>query len=132
MKLSTNDPIADLLTRMRNQLLIGGASVRAPHSKVKQQVLDILKARGFISGYEVNKEEYPELVITMFEDGSPSQITGLERISKPGRRVYVRSSEIPRVMAGRGVAVVSTSKGMMDGAAARKAGLGGELICKVW
>jgi small subunit ribosomal protein S8 len=126
-----NDPIADLLTRLRNAKTAGLKSIVMPHSKLKEQVAKILKNNHFIAAVEVAKEgNFKTLAITLAED--PDTITSLVRISKPGRRVYTTAKNIPLILGGRGIVIVSTSGGIMSGREARKAGLGGELICKVW
>lgn len=126
-----NDPIADLLTRLRNAKTAGLKSIVMPHSKLKEQVANILKKNHFVSEVKVAKDgAFKALTITLSED--PEAITSLVRISKPGRRVYTTAKNIPLVLGGRGVVIISTSGGIMSGREARKAGLGGELICKVW
>jgi small subunit ribosomal protein S8 len=132
------DPIADMLTRIRNGLLAGHPLVAMPSSKMKTAVAAILKDEGYIEKYEVVSEGGPQGVLRVYlkymgqrRDRRPV-ITGLERISRPGRRVYAGKREIPRVLSGLGVTIVSTPKGIMTGARARKLGVGGEVICKVW
>jgi small subunit ribosomal protein S8 len=133
MKMMT-DPIADLLTRIRNagQALL--PALRVPASKVKRNLLDIFRDEGFITGFEFVSEGpqgYFEVVLKYLPSRA-SAITGLKRLSKPGCRQYVKSKEIPKVLNGLGIAVVSTSKGLMTDKNARKAKLGGELLCSVW
>ncbi len=126
-----NDPIADLLTRIRNAAMARKTATVMPYSKMREQVARILAANGFLA--EVNVAEaggFKSLELTLPTD--PEAITSLVRISKPGRRVYVGAKDIPTVLGGRGLVVISTSGGVMSGRDARKAGLGGELICKVW
>ena len=126
-----NDPIADLLTRIRNAKTARKADFVLPHSKLKEQVAKILQANKFISSVKVAEAEgFKALEITLSTD--PDALTTLIRVSKPGRRVYTSAKDIPLVLGGRGMVVVSTSGGVMSGRDARKAGLGGELICKVW
>ena len=126
-----NDSIADLLTRIRNASTARKRVVAMPHSKLKQQVAEILKANGFLQSVSVTKNgSFQALELTLPED--PEAITALIRVSKPGRRVYTSAKDIPLVLGGRGLVIVSTSNGVMAGREARKAGLGGELICKVW
>jgi small subunit ribosomal protein S8 len=132
------DPIADMLTRIRNGLLAGHPLVAMPNSKMKTAVAGILKDEGYIEKYEVVTENSPQGVLRVYlkymgerRDRRPV-ITGLERVSRPGRRVYASKREIPRVLSGLGVTIVSTPKGIMTGARARKLGVGGEVICKVW
>lgn len=129
----STDPIADMLTRIRNAIAVNKHQILVPYSKVKVTVLDVLKANNFIDSYEVageGKEKHMLVVINQPETNA--RITEIERISKPGRRVYSGAAELPKVKYGRGIVVVSTSKGIMTGVDAKKAGLGGELICKVY
>ena len=133
MSLQSTDPIADLLTRIRNAIMAGKNEIRAPHSKMKQTVAEQLKKAGYLSAVTVEKGTPRDtLVITIAEAGSNATINEIVRVSKPGRRVYAGVSEIPRVKSGRGIVLVSTSKGVMTDTEARKAKLGGELICKVY
>lgn len=126
-----NDPIADLLTRIRNAKTSRKSVVVMPHSKLKEQVAKILKSNKFIEDVTVAKSgDFKSLEITLSTD--PDTLTSLIRISKPGRRVYTAAKDIPLVLGGRGLVIVSTSGGVMSGRDARKANLGGELICKVW
>ena len=126
-----NDSIADLLTRIRNAGTAGRSTVVMPYSKLKEQVAGILKDNGFLAGVKVLTDgKFKALEITLMDD--PEVITSLVRVSKPGRRVYTSASDIPLVLGGRGLVIVSTSGGVMTGREARKKGLGGELICKVW
>lgn len=126
----STDPIADMLTRIRNAAASRQASTRAPYSKIKESIAQILKVNGFIADFEIVDEGFKAIVIELNEQ--PSNLTNLSRISKPGRRVYTGAEEIPTVLGGRGIVIVSTSSGLMTGKEARKRGLGGELICKVW
>lgn len=127
------DPIADMLTRIRNALAVGKTEVRLPYSRLKQQVAEQIVKAGFIDHVSVDKEpKFGELVLTLHEAGSVSRITDLQRVSKPGRRLYAKASDIPRIYGGRGVLIVSTSKGLLTDDEARKQRVGGELICKVW
>jgi len=137
--MSVNDPIADMLTRIRNGAMAGQSVVAMPNSKIKVEIARILKEEGFIEGYEVvdgEKAFIKTLRIKMKYVGERRQrtpvLTGLERISRPGRRVYTQKSDIPWVLAGMGVAILSTPKGVMTGQRARQLGIGGELLCKVW
>ena len=126
-----NDSIADLLTRIRNAAMAHKAHVVMPHSKMKEQVAGILKANGYLTEVTVTEAGgFKSLEFTLPED--PEVITALIRVSKPGRRVYVSAKEIPSVLGGRGLVILSTSGGVMTGREARKQNLGGELICKVW
>jgi small subunit ribosomal protein S8 len=131
--MTATDPIADMLTRIRNGIMAGHDSVTMPASKVKLSIARILKDEGFISDYGVLKGK-PQKMIKIqlrYIDGQPT-LTGLERVSKPGLHVYVKGGEVPRVYGGLGIAVVSTSKGMLTGRDAWKQKIGGELICYVW
>jgi small subunit ribosomal protein S8 len=134
-----SDPIADMLTRIRNALRAGQTSVALPSSKLKTAIAQILKEEGYIDDFAVlAAEAVPQasLRLTLKYVGERREkrpvITGLERISKPGRRVYTRRDEIPWVLSGMGVAILSTPKGVMTGSRARKLGVGGEVLCKVW
>jgi small subunit ribosomal protein S8 len=136
--MSVMDPIADMLTRIRNGLMAGHAVVAMPSSKMKTAVAQILKDEGYVEKFEVATENSPQGVLRVYLKYTGERrarrpvITGLERISRPGRRVYSGKKEIPRVLSGLGVTIVSTPKGVMTGARARKLGVGGEVICKVW
>ncbi len=128
------DPIANMLTAIRNAQAARKAAVRVPYSTLKQQVAEVLRARAVVGPVAVAEEgpqKLLEITLLYDPDGSP-MIRGLERVSRPGRRWYVRKTELTRVLSGLGFAVVSTSKGLMTDADARKKGLGGEVICKVW
>lgn len=127
--MSLIDPISDMITRIRNAYAVGKDSVTVSLSKAKLAILSILKEKDYISDFSV---EGRNVVIVLRYKNSLPAVRSLERISKPGRRVYVKSSEIPAVLSGHGIAVVSTSSGVMTGDAAKKANLGGELICKVY
>jgi small subunit ribosomal protein S8 len=129
-----SDPIADMLTRIRNGIMTRQKQVVVPGSKVKVALARILKEEGFIRDFEVTKDvPQPQLrVVLKYDRDRQPVITGLRRISKPGRRVYVKRSEIPWVLSGLGVAVVSTPQGIMTGQRARRMGFGGEVLCYVW
>lgn len=132
--MSMTDPIADMLTRIRNAMIAGHAELVLPTSRVKQCIAQILADEGYIEGFTPNDDEGPQGTLSIqlrFHAGQPA-IEGLQRVSRPGRRRYARCSEIPKVRNGLGIMIVSTSKGMMTDRAARKAGVGGELICSVW
>lgn len=130
----TTDPIADMLTRIRNANDAYHEKVDMPASKIKAAVLDILKNEGFIRNYEQIEVENHPVLRAVLKYGADRQkvIKGLKRISKPGLRVYAGKDELPRVLGGLGIAVISTSKGIMTDKAARKAGLGGEVLAYVW
>jgi small subunit ribosomal protein S8 len=127
------DPIADFLIRLKNASRAGNESFRAPHSKMKVEIARILKEEGYIWNYEVDTSgKFPELVVkTKFIDGVPA-LTDLKRISKCGRRKYSGSQNIPRVLNGMGISIISTSKGLMTGQQARRDKVGGEVIAFVW
>ena len=126
-----NDSISDLLTRIRNANTARKRLVVMPYSKMKQQVADILKDNGFLEEVKVAADGgFKSLELTLPAD--QETITSLIRVSKPGRRVYTSASDIPLVLGGRGIVIVSTSRGLMTGAEAKKNGVGGELICKVY
>jgi small subunit ribosomal protein S8 len=126
-----NDPISDLLTRIRNASTARRKVVVMPYSKLKEQVAAILKDNGFIESVKVTTDGgFKSLELAL--SPNPETITSLIRVSKPGRRVYTSSNDIPLVLGGRGLVIVSTSSGVMTGRDARRRGLGGELICKVW
>jgi len=135
--MTTSDPIADMLTRVRNALAMGHPGVRVPSSKIKVAIANILKDEGFIIDYYVTRERpQPQLVIRLKYVGERKErhpvITGLKRVSKPGRRVYTRASEMPWVRSGMGTAILSTPKGVLTGQQARRLGVGGEVLCYVW
>ncbi|MHB0970518.1 MAG: 30S ribosomal protein S8 [Thermoanaerobaculia bacterium] len=132
--MSMTDPIADMLTRIRNGIQARHERVELPSSKLKVEIARILKGEGFISNYKV-VEDGGRRVLRVYlkyaSDGEPV-IHGIERISRPGRRVYRNKGEIPRVLGGLGLAIVSTSRGVLSGAEASKNGIGGEVLCQVW
>jgi small subunit ribosomal protein S8 len=137
--MSINDPIADMLTRIRNAVMAGHAQVGMPNSKIKVEIAKILKDEGFLEGFEVvdgESEVQKVLRVKLKYVGERRQrravLSGVERVSTPGRRIYTKKTEIPWVLSGIGVAILSTPKGVMTGARARQLGVGGEIICKVW
>jgi small subunit ribosomal protein S8 len=131
--MTITDPIADMLTRIRNAIMAGHESVLVPSSKVKLSIVKILKEKGFIDRYEVLKEKpQPMIGIYLKYTGDRPAILGLERMSKPSLRVYVERREVPRVYGGLGIAILSTSKGIMTGQEAWRQRLGGEILCYVW
>jgi small subunit ribosomal protein S8 len=126
------DPISDFLTRFKNAARAGNEEFTAPYSKIKADIAEILKQEGYIWKYEVVTGERTELKLSpKFVDGRPV-LTDLKRISKPGRRQYVGSQEIPRVLSGLGISILSTSKGVMSGASAKRQKLGGEILANIW
>lgn len=137
--MTMTDPISDMLTRVRNAVMAGHTLVAIPSSKMKVSIAEILKKEGFIEDFEVAEQEETKFKVLRIKlkyvgdrRDRRSVISGLERVSKPGRRVYAKRTEIPWILSGLGVAILSTSKGVMSGRTARKEGLGGEVLCKVW
>jgi small subunit ribosomal protein S8 len=132
--MTVSDPIADMLTRIRNALMVRHNDVLIPPSKMKLSIARILKEEGFITDYEVVRDK-PHRAIKIYlkylGDNQPA-ISGLKRVSKPGLRVYVQKREIPRVYSGLGIAIISTSQGIRTGQQAWRQGAGGELLCYVW
>ncbi|WP_347489945.1 30S ribosomal protein S8 [Desulfoscipio sp. XC116] len=128
------DPVADFLTRIRNGNMVFHDKIEAPASKMKRSIADILKQEGFIRDYEYIEDGKQGVlrVYLKYSAGKERVITGLKRISKPGLRVYARKDSIPKVLGGLGIAIISTSRGIMTDKKARKEGLGGEVICYVW
>ncbi|MFZ5478695.1 MAG: 30S ribosomal protein S8 [Myxococcota bacterium] len=132
--MSMTDPIADLLTRIRNGLQARHESIVVPRSKLKLEVVKILKSEGFVEGY-LDRNEGPKGTIKIFlkyDSGRTAVIQGLQRVSTPSRRMYVGKDEIPRVRNGLGVAILTTPQGVLSDRMARTAGVGGEVICYVW
>ncbi len=132
--MGTTDPIADMLTRVRNAIMARHSQVLIPSSKMKVAIAEILKDEGFIQNYDVTMDK-PQPMIRVwlkYTDDKEPVLTGLRRISKSGRRVYVKKEELPWVLEGLGIAVVSTSKGVMTAEKARRLGVGGEVLCYVW
>jgi small subunit ribosomal protein S8 len=128
----TTDPIADMLTRMRNALNAKHTNVSIPVSKQKLAITELLLNEGYISGVEILEGVQGTIKITLKYEGNQKVITGLKRVSKPGLRVYVGTDEVPQVLGGLGIAVLSTSKGIMTGKDAKKAHQGGEVLAYVW
>ncbi len=133
------DPIADMLTRIRNAVMAGHSTVALPSSKLKLEIAKILKDEGFLEGFEVAENETSVQKVLRLKIKYVGErrerrpvISGIERVSKPGRRVYTKKQDIPWVLSGIGVAILSTPKGVMTGARARQLGVGGEILCKVW
>ena len=126
----TTDPIADLLTRIRNAYMAGKESLVIPHSKTKVAILEVMRKRNFIHDYkEAKGEKFPEINVTLSEN---RQGITLKRISKPGQRIYVKSGSLTKINGGLGVAIVSTPKGIMSAEEAKKANIGGELMCEIY
>jgi len=132
--MSMTDPIADLLTRLRNGLMARHKTVDVPASKVKAEIARILAEEGYLTGYELVEDGRQGLLRLQLKYGSTGEkaITGLERVSRPGRRVYCGKGEIPRVLGGLGITILSTPKGLLTGTASQRAGVGGEVLCNVW
>ena len=128
------DPIADLLTRIRNAALVGHSSLVAPRSKIKLSIVRILKQEGFLEGYiEIEDGKQGKIkIFPRYDQSNRSTLRGLQRISKPSRRKYVGKNDIPRVRNGLGVAILTTPRGVLTDAQAREAGVGGEVLCYVW
>jgi len=132
--MTVSDPIADMLTRIRNAIMVRHDSVLIPASKMKLSIARILRVEGFISDYEVLRGK-PHRAIKIhlkYDDKNQPVLSGLERVSKPGLRVYVQQNEIPRVYGGMGIAILSTASGVMTGKQAWRQGIGGELLCYIW
>ena len=133
MSLQSTDPIADLLTRIRNASMVNKTVVRVPASKIKKVIAEELKKNGYLTDVKVEPGKPRDtIVITINEEGSNATFTELTRMSKPGRRLYVNADEIPRIKSGRGIVLISTSKGVITGREAVKQRLGGELLLKVY
>lgn len=128
------DPIADLLTRIRNANMVRHATVDIPASRTKKSIVEILLKEGFITKYEIVEKDNQETINVSLKYGTDKSrvITGIKRISKPGLRVYAKKNELPRVLGGLGVAIISTSNGIVTDKEARKLQVGGEVICYVW
>ena len=133
MSLQSTDQIADLITRIRNAIMVGKTEILVPTSKLKVGVVEVLKKNGYIANYEV-VEGTPRgtLKVAIYEPGTNAKITEISKVSKPGRRVYSAADELPVIKSGRGMIIVSTSKGLMTGREAKKQRLGGEILVKVW
>lgn len=137
--MSVNDPIADMLTRIRNGLMIQQAAVAMPNTKIKFEIAKILKEEGYIEDYELVEGEKPYLATLRVKLKYVGErrfrrpvITGIQRVSRPGRRYYTKKQDIPWVLSGMGISILTTPKGVMTGQRARQLNVGGELLCKVW
>lgn len=132
--MSMTDPVADFLSRIRNAIMARHAEVVAPASKLKLRLAELLKAEGYITGFDTREDEGMSSIVVRLRWADPrtNAITGLRRRSRPGQRMYVRQDTIPKIRSGLGIAILSTSRGLMTDRAARKAGVGGELLCEVW
>ena len=133
MSLQSTDQIADFITRVRNAVQVGKTEILVPTSKLKVAVTEILVKNGYLATYDlVEGSPRAMLHVTINEPGTVAKINEISKVSKPGRRVYVGADEIPTVKSGRGTVIISTSKGLMTGKEAKKAGLGGEILVRVW
>lgn len=132
--MSVNDPIADMLTRIRNAGMARHQTVTIPLSKIKRNIAEILHAEGYIKSFEIQEgQPFSNLVLQLkYASNRQPVITGLKRVSRPGLRVYSKREDIPRVRGGLGLTILSTPKGLMTGDAAWKAGIGGEVLCYIW
>ena len=132
--MTMTDPVADMLTRIRNANIAGHASVDVPESKIKKNIAEILLKEGYIKGYEIVEGETQNVIKIEMKYGANKTkvITGIKRISKPGLKVYAKANEVPKVLGGLGIAIISTSNGLITDKEARKLGVGGEVICYVW
>lgn len=133
MPIISTDPVADMLTRIRNAIAVRKHSVSMPHSKLKEAIANVLKSNGFIQAVAVSDETgYKTLTVEISTPETNARISELKRLSSPGRRVYVNSNDIPTVKHGRGIVIVSTSRGLLTGKEAKAQGVGGELLCTVY
>jgi small subunit ribosomal protein S8 len=132
--MNTTDPIADMLTRIRNASMARHPELTMPSSRVKREIARILVDEGFVDSFATQQDGVQEMLTVQLKyvEGRTPVVSGLKRISKPGLRVYARKTEIPRVLGGLGLAILSTSRGIMTGSQARKLNLGGEVLCYVW
>ena len=130
--MTSNDPIADLLTRLRNSTRVRKAELLVPYSRMKADISAILKKEGYITDFEVKSEGKPQLRIVNKFAGKTPAITGLKRVSRPGLRRYVGAEDIPRVLGGMGLSIISTPRGVLSGREARRQKVGGELLAYVW
>ena len=132
--MTMTDPIADMLTRIRNANTVGHETVEIPASKMKKAIAEILKEEGYITDYEVVEDDKQGMIKVTMKYGANKErvISGIKKISKPGLKVYAKANEVPKVLGGLGIAIVSTSKGIVSDKEARKLGVGGEVICYVW
>jgi small subunit ribosomal protein S8 len=132
--MNSTDPIADMLTRIRNASLARHRELTLPSSRIKREIARILVEEGFVDAFDTSQDGIQEMLTLRLKyvEGRTPVVSGLKRISKPGLRVYARKTEIPRVLGGLGMAILSTSQGIMTGSQARKLNLGGEVLCYVW
>ena len=132
--MTMTDPIADMLTRIRNANTVGHETVEIPASKMKKAIAEILKEEGYITDFEVIEDNKQGMIKVTMKYGANKErvISGIKKISKPGLKVYAKANEVPKVLGGLGIAIISTSKGIVSDKEARKLGVGGEVICYVW
>ena len=132
--MTMTDPVADMLTRIRNANIAGHATVDIPASKIKKNIAEILVKEGYIKGYEIVEGETQDTIRVAMKYGPDKAkvITGIKKISKPGLKVYAKADEVPKVLGGLGIAIISTSSGLITDKEARRVGVGGEVICYVW
>ena len=132
--MTMTDPIADMLTRIRNANTVGHATVDIPASKMKKSIAGILAAEGYIKGFDIIDDNKQGVIRIQMKYGADKErvISGIKKISKPGLKVYAKSNEVPKVLGGLGIAIISTSNGIISDKEARKLGVGGEVICYVW
>ena len=133
MSLQSTDQIADLITRIRTAMMVGKTEIRVPTSKLKVAVVEVLKKAGYIDDYKIEKAEPRGILnVKINAEGTPARITEISKVSKPGRRIYTSAEDIPVIKSGRGIVIISTSKGLMTGREAKKNRLGGEILVKVY
>ena len=132
--MTMTDPIADMLTRIRNANTVGHETVEIPASKMKKSIAEILKEEGYIADFDIIDDNKQGIIKVTMKYGANKEkvITGIKKISKPGLKVYAKANDVPRVLGGLGIAIISTSKGVVSDKQARKMGVGGEVICYVW
>ena len=129
----TTDPIADMLTRIRNSIAVGKSEISLPHSNLKEKVAKMLAEHGYLAAVKTDTiDNRKVLIVSIYAEGESAKINEIKRLSRPGRRQYVKAAEIPRVKNGRGIVIISTSKGIMTGEQAKNQSVGGELICQVY
>ena len=132
--MSMSDPIADMLTRIRNANTVGHETVEIPASKMKKAIAEILKEEGYITDFDVIEDDKQGMIKVTMKYGANKErvISGIKKISKPGLKVYAKANDVPKVLGGLGIAIISTSKGIVSDKEARKLGVGGEVLCYVW
>ena len=132
--MTMTDPIADMLTRIRNANTVGHETVEIPASKMKKAIAEILKEEGYITDFDVIEDDKQGMIKVTMKYGANKErvISGIKKISKPGLKVYAKANDVPKVLGGLGIAIISTSKGIVSDKGARKLGVGGEVICYVW